>query len=919
MNEYLSDEILGEILSYCDYTSAVKWCHIVQSTSKLSSSSSSSSSFSSRTLSQLWRLMYERHQFAPVEKKSTNKKKEGGNATKRMVDTVVSSSESITTTTIDYQFEIHHRRQLLFNLLQQQEQQQRHKRLRKQGLYNPCSNLPNRYFFFKPIIPKELMQLRNGGSGRGRGKGQGLSRGITIGGLVDDDDYNDNDDNSDDDNDDDDDDVFLDHAPPVFYECDSFVLSSPGTSGECIFLDPFDGRLSVIKDIVSHCIASDEAMMEQAMVKAANAISTIPRSCCYGDWMEDEIAGHCFEESVYLNHTRHEYPPPPCQELLKADESFFLDVAPYFPTMRNHPHHHHREGMTLHNTITAHEDEFDMSYVGTDAKPILDPCNEYKSIQGYMVGVGRSIMNLSVRNMVCTELTLWTRHVGDDQYDVDHSKMVCRFPYTFSIVDFEPLYKRLFVSFLEGEGPSSSSSAIAPSAANSKNSIIVYPMIAWRRDDDDDDEDCEESSHNKYFPQPLGTIVCCSAVSSMTVDCTGLLLLVGCERSLEVWDTPPSYISSSSFRRLQVLNVTRSLRTSINHFIKRVRNTRSKQYVTEMICNHGSEFFRAGVPSSSELSTCISGVQTSTLVSDDDGLSPQRTTTASSMNGEPDGADSNNNNGSNSIINDDNNDDKEVEEISFRVLKHLPALAQFRSPIDSILIPKHLPAKEGGFVTLQYDRKEGTSLLLWRRHHLIATTTTAATNTPGTSKDETTTELTTAFRVVSIINLSWCLSARRKPRVSYDGNRMIVFGEDHIGMIILIYQMSNGDIQFHDDDEEDEDNGENTTTTENTKIRDHCGGVYNLTTPPQVRFANRIRHAALDGIDRLDSIHLTANERFIIVNTKSGHLLGRSSNGSNSPSSSSCPYSEGLLVIDLEERTMVRTMPRSHFMFVRIQ
>jgi hypothetical protein len=72
---------------------------------------------------------------------------------------------------------------------------------------------------------------------------------------------------------------------------------------------------------------------------------------------------------------------------------------------------------------------------------------------------------------------------------------------------------------------------------------------------------------------------------------------------------------------------------------------------------------------------------------------------------------------------------------------------------------------------------------------------------------------------------------------------------------------------------------------------EHSGGCYNLSNPPQVRFANRIRHVALGGINRFDTLHLTSNERFIIVNTKTGDLL----------SGASFPFSEGLLVIDLNE------------------
>jgi hypothetical protein len=72
---------------------------------------------------------------------------------------------------------------------------------------------------------------------------------------------------------------------------------------------------------------------------------------------------------------------------------------------------------------------------------------------------------------------------------------------------------------------------------------------------------------------------------------------------------------------------------------------------------------------------------------------------------------------------------------------------------------------------------------------------------------------------------------------------------------------------------------------------DSSGGVTNFTNPPRIRFANRIRNAALGGLEYFDHIHMACNERFIVINTKTGNLS----------SGSSVPYAEGLLVIDLED------------------
>jgi hypothetical protein len=113
---------------------------------------------------------------------------------------------------------------------------------------------------------------------------------------------------------------------------------------------------------------------------------------------------------------------------------------------------------------------------------------------------------------------------------------------------------------------------------------------------------------------------------------------------------------------------------------------------------------------------------------------------------------------------------------------------------------------------------------------------------------------------------------------------LIVFGEDHIGTIILIYHVVCDDYMgsLHREPQES-----------SSSCGEASGGVYNFTSGrPRVRFANRIRHVALGGIDpSFDSIHMTCNERLIVVNTRTGNLLSGAS-----------PFSEGLLVIDLQDK-----------------
>ena len=83
--------------------------------------------------------------------------------------------------------------------------------------------------------------------------------------------------------------------------------------------------------------------------------------------------------------------------------------------------------------------------------------------------------------------------------------------------------------------------------------------------------------------------------------------------------------------------------------------------------------------------------------------------------------------------------------------------------INHIFLPKHLNIYKAGFVSMQHHKSEGTALMLWQY---------------GKSG---------SFDIVSMVNLP--LSTQRRPQVAYDGKRLVVFGQDHIGLIILVYRV----------------------------------------------------------------------------------------------------------------------------------
>ena len=646
----------------------------------------------------------------------------------------------------DYLRHGRHRRQLLQNLLQLRRKSRKH-----------CFHLPNRYFSFLPISP-----CSNG------------------------------DDDSDSDN------MMFEDPPPLMFECDSFCLTSTGDGTEFLLLDPFDGSLSLFPNVVQNAVASTEGMMEQAMLEAAHAIRH-KDELSYMDWQEEHIAGEVIDESIYRNHTRHEYPSSPSQSLLTPDDYFAFPVGDYFPDMPQ---------------PRPIGEEFEMAYVGVDSKPIMRD----GKIEGNMIGVGRCVRNDAIlrgEELVCTELTAWFKTNQEAHYT---ERRVCRFPWTFHYVDLDPIYKRLYVSFYPRDGPTlANPDTDRPpplgrfSYSFGRSAIAVYPMILHT-------DGLEGEDQHKYFPEPIFWIRCEHPISSFSIDPTGSILMVATIRgTLELWQ-----VKEAPARLISRLLIRGCLQRSIGQLFMKYKNSS----LLDSTATRRSSAMR-GMEMVFSVQDQISG-ETNSL-----GRPPDSEPFPFLADGSEGG-----------LLN-DNSD-------FLFVLRRQSDLERLRVPVDSFFLSRHLSIDKCGFVTLQHSSEEGSSLLLWRLE-----------------KGQ--------WETVSIINLP--LSSRRMPRVFFDGTRLIVYGEDHIGIIILLYHVLNSN--------------EDITLFDLKSGEEASGGVYNLTDPPRVRFAHRVRHVALGGIESMDSIHLTCNERFVVVNTKTGNLLGEGTS----------PFSEGLLVIDLQDRT----------------
>jgi hypothetical protein len=722
--EELPEELTGRILLFCDFESAITFS---RTTSK-----ALRTRYEQAELRHVWREIYHRHGFGPLEEE----KEEGNTTTTATI--ARQQQQQHYNHNHDYIGETLLRRQLLTNLLQNKKTK---KSSAKKKLKTQCSNLPHRYFRFLPIVPKQQLFL--------------------------------------------DDDFEAVDPPPIFYECDSFVLTSTGTGSELVLLNPFDGSLSVLGDIQEYCVASDgEAGMMALMGDHQKKDNWMADYSCCGE--PRNYTGDMTESYTYTHLS-----PPNEQCLLHSDDYFQFDIAPYFP---------HRQNMQL-------TEEYELTFMGTDAKPILNG----RTLVGSMVGIGRSVRNVQDINVVCTELTAWTRLQGEVEYG---NRMICRFPWTFHLVDMDAAHQRFFVSFHKGDGPLGHRER---PANTSSSRLAVYPMGSI----------CQAS----YFPAPLFTIECGEPISSFVLDSTGDTLIVTTKGgNLQLWDVR----KNQQAKRIQKIRLRDALRESIRS--KSARNTKSSLAETDAEQTDAEQTAK-DIASTAPDSAAAASASEPLIPAASEPLIPAASEplipAAQVIHNDPTAS-----NGDAQCV------DNGIGALS-ALCQQLEA-ARFRCPVDSIFVSKH-DSQTSGFVTLQRHRDEGTSLLLWRQG-----------------------------KVVSLINVP--LSPKRVPRVYYEGNRLVVFGEDHIGMIILVYNVACDDfvVATSDDDE---------------PLGEASGGVFNLTRPPVVRFANRVRHVALGGIDTFDSIHMTCNERFLIVNTRTGNLLGE------------CPLPEGLLVIDLLDNT----------------
>jgi hypothetical protein len=125
------------------------------------------------------------------------------------------------------------------------------------------------------------------------------------------------------------------------------------------------------------------------------------------------------------------------------------------------------------------------------------------------------------------------------------------------------------------------------------------------------------------------------------------------------------------------------------------------------------------------------------------------------------------------------------------------------------------------------------------------------------------------WEMLAIINVP--VKSHPLPKFHLNKNRLVIFGSDHIGCIVLIYQVISAD-------------NENVAKTQR-QFGDGSGGLHTLNWN-RVRFVSHIRHPAMS-VSELENLQLACNERFIVVRTCRGNHIGNASG-----------ESDGALIVD---------------------
>ena len=712
-------------------------------------------------------------------------------------------------------------------------------RCSKKQLKKQCYNLPSRYFHFVPILPNDLMRYPNDLQVQNNSAND-ISFHLVDSrhGIGEDDDSDHSIDLEDDDDfiDMDEDDV--DHItyyssnfdpPPVEFSCDSYSLTSAGTGSELVFLNPFSGTVEV-RDVLDNAVGNDESILEHAMLQASESILNQRQQKQH---RSSSLHNHDDEDSEIIAgealHRSGMYDTPPKQVLYSVDDYFDLDLNEYFG--EHTPFQHTRRS----GNVTS-------DWVGVDSHSAL---SDSKSFTGTIIGAARILTmepeERGEEEIACTEVFAWSNFdhetgevvVGDNNSSPYCFKHVVRVAGSFYFLDVCANKHKVFAAFQAGSCPFEEDTQDVEARRRARGN---HRLLAEINDDDLVNEDGEPIRMSR-------TIFC--------------LPLIKCDEGSTQEFIRSKFPTPDSSIKAQYPVSSFSIDPTGNNLVVGTVNGTVEIWDTSQ--------------SSKPKRTQLMSVRQSFMKRHRAMTLDERTTSKHVETNQSIGKPSDNEL--------DHDDATTNRESSIQDDIALLAIGEEEFPhkhptskISQIYLPRHLPAQKCGFVTKQRNTDCGTALLLWQTSSMFS-------EEAANSSDR--------FKITAMINIP--ISAQCHPEVHYDGRRLLVFGKDHIGLIILVYHVLG--TRFDQDEFNDD----------KTKLNpkgEESGGVINLDDNRRVKFVNRIRHAGLDGLEYFDSMLMTANERYVVVNTKAGHLIG--CDGRNA-----C---EGLLVIDLEDSRNGETM-----------
>jgi len=613
--------------------------------------------------------------------------------------------------------------------------------------------------------------------------------------------------------------------PPVEFACDSFCLTSTSTGTEYVLLNPFSGSVEVHASVLDNAIGSDEKLMEQCLQDASDNIVKKRTMSDEVDDHPDERSEVIAGEAIHNRMNYKMYDTPPKQVLFSVNDYFDLDLNEYFGEATPFAAHQHRRG-----NVTV-------DWVGVDSHIAL---RTDKSIAGNVIGAARILEmesdNHGEEELSCTEIFAWSNfESGSDKcpgssYD---TKYVCRVAGSFYFLDIDANNQKLYAAFQSSPFDQDTNMDMRRDDHNMNNQQLI------------DIEDLDSIVNDDGTSIRLQNTIYClplirydkspsslESIRSYFPSPEACIVAQYPVCSFSVDPTGKTLLVGTNCGTVEVWKTDVDSSTS-----SKPRRLQNLSVHESFMKRHRSKTMGERHASSTledaELDDKPSNIEFNTVTETRDDLA---------------------------LL--DDNVDEEVPH------KH-PT-----TKISHIYLPKHTPVDQCGFVTKQRSSEVGTTLLLWQSGTI-------------SSEKRQDSGINEQFSITAMINLP--LSAQCSPEVTFDGRKIIVYGKDHIGQILLVYHVLN--TRYDQDEFDRERMPTSSPKKESSKTNEESGGVINLNDEKRIKFVNRIRHAGLGGNEYYDSILLSANERFIMCNTKTGNLIG--SDGRNG--------SEGLLVIDLQD------------------